>query len=71
MFVLRLQDTEFQYLEQYLINIFYLNNYTQRVQLFIITNIIIKFSKRWSSSQYIKKKLRLLCFNFFLNRVLK
>ncbi|SNB06367.1 hypothetical protein KU06062659_1250003 [Flavobacterium psychrophilum] len=31
MFVLRLQDTEFQYLEQYLINIFYSNNYTQRV----------------------------------------
>ncbi|QLJ57048.1 DUF2931 family protein [Flavobacterium psychrophilum] len=28
---MRLQDTEFQYLEQYLINIFYLNNYTQRV----------------------------------------
>ncbi|WP_256948486.1 virulence-associated E family protein [Flavobacterium psychrophilum] len=30
---MRLQDTEFQHLEQYLINIFYSNNYTQRVML--------------------------------------
>ena len=64
---MRLQDTDFQYLEQYPINIFTSNNYTQRVILCILESEILAYAENYMAQHNeLGKKGEQLAVDFLL-----